>query len=375
MGQKSLKGSVVVASDRGWLRLRWRYKGKRCSVAVGLPDSPANRVVAQGKARHVELEIALGTYDPTLKRYRNANASNITVRELFQRFMDYKQRSIVARSLDKYESVKAHLEASKLGSSLAATLSVDAAQNFADFLCGGTHSEANRVSIETAKTYCGLLYACWNWAIGEQILEGNPWKDVRSRKVPPKQMPKPFTREEIGAIILGFRTDKYYSHYSDYVEFLFGTGCRTGEAIGLRWKHVNEDCSQVLFCESLSRGIRKGTKTNKNRSVDLTPNLQRMLLARRQDNFNPDALVFPSPTNKAIDDHNFRNRAWVKVLTRLEIDYRKPYNTRHTLVSHALDLGMSPATVASLTGHSVRTLYENYAGNVRSRAKLPEVLG
>jgi integrase len=65
----------------------------------------------------------------------------------------------------------------------------------------------------------------------------------------------------------------------------------------------------------------------------------------------------------------------VKVLTRLEIDYRKPYSTRHTLVSHALDLGMSPATVASLTGHSVRTLYENYAGNVRSRAKLPEVLG
>lgn len=188
-------------------------------------------------------------------------------------------------------------------------------------------------------------------------------------------MPKPFTREEIGAIILGFRTDKYYSHYADYVEFLFATGCRTGEAIGLRWKHVNEDCSQVLFCESLSRGIRKGTKTNKNRSVDLTPNLQKMLLARRQDNFNPDALVFSSPTNKAIDDHNFRNRAWVKVLTRLEIDYRKPYNTRHTLVSHALDLGMSPATVASLTGHTVRTLYENYAGNVRSRAKLPEVLG
>lgn len=368
MGLKSLKNSVVVASDRGWLRLRWRHKGKRCSVAVGLPDTSANRVVAMGKARASELEIALGTYDPTLKRYRNANALSITVRELFDRFINYKRRSLMARTLEKYRSVCAHMDAFKLGNVHAASLSIEAVHDFADFLC-------DRISARTAKELLGLLYACWQWAIEEQILEGNPWKDVRSLKVPAKAMPKPFTCEEISAIILGFRTDKYYSHYADYVEFLFATGCRTGEAIGLRWKHLNVDCSQVLFCESLSRGIRKGTKTNKNRSVDLTPNLQKMLLARRQDNFNPDALVFPSPTGKAIDDHNFRNRAWVKVLTRLEIDYRKPYSTRHTLVSHALDLGMSPATVASLTGHSVRTLYENYAGNVRSRAKLPEVLG
>lgn len=91
-------------------------------------------------------------------------------------------------------------------------------------------------------------------------------------------MPKPFTREEIGAIILAFRTNRYYYHYSDYVEFLFGTGCRTGEAIGLRWKHLSEDCSTVWSGETLSRGVRKATKTNRARVVTLTEKLTKMLV-------------------------------------------------------------------------------------------------
>lgn len=219
------------------------------------------------------------------------------------------------------------------------------------------------------------LEACWNWAIKKLLLTpDNPWIEVRRRiRVPPKQKPKPFNKEEIRAIVQAFRADRYYSTYADFVEFLFGTGCRTGEAVGLRWKHLSDDCSTVWIGESLSRGIRKSTKTNRARTISLTSKLQQMLLVRRPANLDPDALVFTSPRGGAIDDHNFRNRAWKTVLTRLNIDYRKPYTTRHTLVSHALDLGINPVMVAQLTGHDVKTLYENYAGNVNSRPLLPEL--
>lgn len=142
---------------------------------------------------------------------------------------------------------------------------------------------------------------------------------------------------------------------------MFGTGCRTGEAIGLRPKHLSDDCSIAWIGEIITRGIRKSTKTNRARTITLTPKLQALLVARRPANSNPDALVFASPNGKPIDDHNFRNRAWKTILTRLGIDYRKPYNTRHTLISHALDLGMNPVMVAQLTGHDVETLYQNYA--------------
>lgn len=123
----------------------------------------------------------------------------------------------------------------------------------------------------------------------------------------------------------------------------------------------------------MSRGVRKSTKTNRARTISLTSKLRTMLLARRPAECDPNGLVFTSPKGGAIDDHNFRNRAWKTVLTRLEIDYRKSYTTRHTLISHALDLGMNPVAVAQLTGHDVQVLYQNYAGNVNSRPRLPEL--
>jgi integrase len=64
-------------------------------------------------------------------------------------------------------------------------------------------------------------------------------------------MPKPFTHDEIHKIINGFENSTLYSHYTDFMLFLFGTGCRIGEAIGLRWKHINDDFSTVWIAESL----------------------------------------------------------------------------------------------------------------------------
>ena len=205
------------------------------------------------------------------------------------------------------------------------------------------------------------LKACWKW----HKAENNPWEVIAKRiKVPPKQKPKPFSREEMNNIIQGFRNDRYYSCYTDFVDFLFGTGCRIGEVIGLKWKHISDNCSQVWIGEQLTRGKRKSTKTNRARTITLTPKLQKLLVNRRPINVDPDSLVFTAPRGGAIDDGNFRNRAWQDILTSLGIDYRKPYNTRHTLISHALDLQMNPVMVAQLTGHDVKTLYENYAGNV-----------
>ncbi|MDJ0577710.1 MAG: site-specific integrase [Xenococcaceae cyanobacterium MO_234.B1] len=219
------------------------------------------------------------------------------------------------------------------------------------------------------------MSACWQWGINQEIVEFDPWKSLIKRiKVPPKPMPKPFTKKEIKAIIQGFEQDKYYSHYVEFVEFLFGTGCRTGEAIGLCWKHLSEDCSTVWIGESLSRGIRKATKTNRARTITLTSRLQSLLLSMKSENFDLEKPVFTTRQGNPIDDHNFRNRAWKSVLAKVGVEYRKPYNTRHTLISHALDRGMNPVAVAQLTGHDVQTLYENYAGNVNSRPRLPEIL-
>jgi len=98
-----------------------------------------------------------------------------------------------------------------------------------------------------------------------------------------------------------------------------------------------------------------------------------MLLDRRPDPFDSDDLVFKTRQGNAIDDHNFRNRAWATILKRLNIPYRKPYNTRHTAISHSIKQ-LPPTAVAEMTGHDVKTLYQHYAGSVESSPVMPDLL-
>ncbi|MGL5876831.1 MAG: tyrosine-type recombinase/integrase [Xenococcaceae cyanobacterium] len=367
--KKAAKGTVVVQIFKERLRLVWSYAGKRYFLYLGLPDSKTNRIVADQKARQIEGDMATGNFDPTLKKYKFeavSRRSQISAVALFEQFTESKAKYLATPTLAKYAAIVGYFKQC-FGDNPASAIAEIDAEAFTDWLL-------TQIEPITAKDRLALIKACWQWGIEQDLIESNPWKEMSKRIKPaPKQPPKPFSREEMGAIVHALGSDRYYHHYADYVEFLFGTGCRTGEAIGLKWKHVSNDCSTVWIGESLSRKVRKSTKTNRARTIALTPKLQAILLAKRPAEFDPEGLVFTAPKGGAIDDNNFRNRAWKTVLTRLEIDYRKPYTTRHTLVSHALDLGMNPVVVAQLTGHDVQVLFKNYAGNVNSRPRLPEL--
>lgn len=53
------------------------------------------------------------------------------------------------------------------------------------------------------------------------------------------------------------------------------TGCRRGEALGLTWEAVETDLHRLTFSEAVvlagGKPIRKGTKTDKERTVDVQP--------------------------------------------------------------------------------------------------------
>jgi len=355
--KKSAKGTVVVQVFRDRLRLCWTFEGNRLYLYLGLPDSAANRKVAEMRARQIELDIASGNFDRTLAKYKpQSQRVTLTVCDLFQRFTDWKSKRVDPRTLEKYRALQGHLF-KHFGQRAAGEVGEAQAEKFREWL-------GDKLELGTLKEWLGLLRAAWDWAIKQKVLLENPWGDVaKSIKVPPKQKPKPFSGDEIERILEGFRTGDY-AHYADFVEFLLGTGCRTGEAIALQWQHLSDDCSAVWIGESMSRGgRRKATKTNKARIFGLSPRLQQMLQARKPANCKPDDLVFPAPKGGAIDDHNFRNRAWAKVLEQAGVEYRKPYITRSTFESQAIiEHGMNPAIVADITGHDPKTLFKHYLG-------------
>jgi integrase len=365
--QRALKGTVVVCVDKGWLRLRWSWSGHRYTLSIGLPDSKINRVVAERKAKLIERDILTEQFDATLARYKlqQDEKTTLTAAELLKQFIQYKQRQIETQTLAKYWGLLGHLQ-QFFRLTKAQHISNEQACDFRDYLL-------KKLATITVKERLGLMKACWQWAQKQGIVNNNPWAEVRL-KVPPKQKPKPFSLAETQRILEGFRTDPHYNYYLDYVTFALLTGCRLGEAAALRWQHLSEDCRVIWIGESYGRGQRKATKTNTDRTFELSERLQSMLLARRPKDWQPNGLVFPSWEGKEIDDHNFRNRAWKPILARVGVAYRMPRNTRHSFTSQAIDQGMSPVEVSEITGHSVQTLYRHYLGGVGGRAKLPDLL-
>lgn len=363
---------VTIENHSGRLRLRWRYQGQRYTMGCGVPATPTGKAVARQKAAEIEKDLACGYFDDTLLRYKprilGKTATELSCPELFQRFTKAMEREkgLSPGTLCKYSGVQAHLL--KRLDIPAHQVSEQLARNFAAQLM-------EQCSSSTAKTYLWLLQSCFTWAKGMyHVPPENPWTGLAARVKPqPRQGVKPFTQAEIRAILAAFRGDRHYWHYGDFVAFLFGTGCRFGEAAGLQWQHVADDFKTVWIGESVSRSHRKSTKTGKARTLVLPEKVSEMLTDRRQAkaigrNAKPTDLVFPSPKGLPINDHTFRARAWKSVLERCHIEYRKPYCTRHSAISHALANGANPIALAEQTGHDKRVLLSTYAHCVESKS-------
>lgn len=373
---KSSKGTVTLRSVKSRLILRWTWSkelggnGKRFEMPLGLGDTVSNRKVAELKAKLIERDLANEQFDSTLEKYRSSvERTSIKLEDLFNKFIEYKSNYLENSSLSKYKALLNQIQ-SFFKQKNASNIGEMEAIAFRDWL-------KERLESITVKERLTLMSACWDWAKKKYQLSENPWTEVIARfKVPPKQKAKPFSAEEIKAIVQGFRIDPEYAFYSDFVEFILGTGCRTGEACALRWKHVADDCASVWFGESITVDRkRKATKTNESRTVPMSDRLRQMLLTRKPANPNPDDAVFPSRRGKVMNQRNFARRPWIEVLTKLQIDYRRPYNSRHTMASHSIYIhGMNPAQVAKLLGHDPKTLYRNYLGDVGESPQLPDVL-
>ena len=378
------KGHVKVEVYSERLRLRWSYRGERHCLSVGLPDSVINRKVATQKAQQIELDMISDNFDPSLQKYKPAPIAAVepepveipcqTYGDLFETHWDDFIEDKRPRLDNPFTIVGMYNPIpNKIRKFKRKILGNKEARELVTFML-------QSASPTTIKKQVIILNDFGNWVQQNKLVEAdweNPFTGLTEmcRPVPPLKDP-PFSETEIKQIIDAFRSDRYYAHYTGYVQFLFMTGCRTSEAIGLQWKHINRNCTEITFNETLVRKgtgtarLRKATKTNRSRTFPCNADLQALLLSIRPEVYKPNMLVFPSPKGKPIDATNFVNRAWQKVLGKCDMTednglYRTQYNTRHTFISHMLAKGMSVVEVAKLTGHDPKILLEHYAGLIR----------
>ena len=375
---KARKGSAQIKVSNERLQLVFSVGGKRHYLSTGFSDTPANRKLAEMKARQIELDILSNNFDPTLVKYKPqpiptpitpitpAPVAQPALDELWEQYTEFKRPSLSPNTLIKEfattrRCIEQHLPTKALADAIA----------IRDWVV------ANR-SPDAAKRFLTQVSACCYWAMKSGIIPHNPFDGMALEVKLPKNRANnrekeidPFTAEERDAIIQAFEQNRYYRHYAPFVSFLFKTGCRPSEAIALQWKHIRHDFCLITFEQSVivsGRGLicRQGLKTQELRKFPANRSLQALLKALQCERHDPEALVFPSPEGKYIDFHNFRNRAWSSILQTLPtIRYRKPYQTRHTFITLALENGLEAKDVARLAGNSAEMIYKHYAGNKR----------
>lgn len=356
------KGSVVVSACRGMLRLqlpRCLY-GEQKYLYLGLPDTPINRQAAEAKAQVIAADIAFERFDFTLEKYRSSITQDNSplLGELWEKYTLCKSHQLSQTTLNKdFKRIANHI-------SQFPTQRLREARRIRNHLI-------NTLTPQSARKVLMYLASCCRWAVDEELIRSNPFGSLSVGVRKKGSKINPFTRAERDQIIEAFQSSRYYSHYTPFVQFLFVTGCRTSEAVGLQWKHVSPDLTTITFSEALVEKVRKETKTGTTRKFPVNQQLRALLkqIAPAQPQAND--LVFKSPEGLAIDAHNFLNRAWRTVLKTLPIEYRSQYHTRHTFISLCLESGVSITQIAVWVGNSPRTIWQFYAGLVNS-VEVPE---
>jgi integrase len=362
---KAQKGTVSISVADGRLRLRWMGKNaqggsKRYTLAAGI-ENATNRLVAERLAKEIELDLHSGNFDYSLRKYRIGvgRGEGLEIGEFCDRYSKSQISPNQSSSLERYRTLRNHLQRC-FGEIEIDEILEKQAHKFLQYL------QNRDLKGETINLYLTLLRGMWVWAIKRGLVQVNPWLEMEV-DTEPSPGAKPFTLEEIAKILKGFED----SEYEDFVRFLLGVGCRIGEAVALQWEAVSVDCAEIWIGKAWdSKGRRiKATKTNKARTVPVSPKIQEMLQSKREGK-SPQDFVFTAPKGGLIDSKNFLNRHWKPLLKKLEIPYRPPYNSRHTRWSHEIANGMDIATAAAYAGNRPRTMLDRYYGQTnRPRLK------
>lgn len=352
------KGSVGVESFQGRLRLRLPRQvatGNRY-LTLGLADTRENRKIALAKAKLIESDIVLERFDASLEKYKPPTykpiTEKMTLTELWEEYTQVKSKSLSVTTINlDFKKTRNHIQS-------LPSKQLSSASTIRKFLM-------EKLSPNAARRVLVQLRACCHWAVDEGLIATNPFSQLPKIQVKRRKSINPFSREERNLIIQAFEQNLTYSYYTPFVKFLFWTGCRTSEAVGLTWRHIDPPPYRfITFAEALVGKIRKDTKTHSVRKFPTNQALRSLLADVRPDNPDPDAPVFLSKEGLAIDAHNFLNRAWHTVVEGLPIEYRPQYNTRHTFITLCLEEGVQVTQVAAWVGNSPKTIWSHYAGLV-----------
>lgn len=225
-------------------------------------------------------------------------------------------------------------------------------------LKGGTWSSGKSRNNELS-----MIRRMFEFARKDGLIKVNPCEEIE-RVSYQRKKPDPFSLDEAEQIISAI-TEKYGQQIGNFYEMQFFAGLRTNEGIGLRWDNVDLRRREILVEGGIVYDEETDeTKTSKSRTVKLNSRAFAAIERQKAKTMLRSKYVFADPeTGEALAYQTMTDARmyWKPTLKRLEVRYRRPYNTRHTYATVALMSGVNPAFIAKQLGHSMKMLFEVYA--------------
>lgn len=398
--------SIRSRPETGLLYFDFHFRGKRYREYTALEDTPANRKTMQKVLDRIDHEIRKGTfqyarYFPNSKKapafealapskpaedlYLPTGAQQILTQRRLPMFKDFVAQWETQKRVEwrhSYQTAVDVMLATHLmpffGDTALNAISRQDVLAFRTELArrriGATAEngyEGKPLSPSTINRIMGILRMIMDEAAMHFEIQ-NPCLSVKRLKVPRKDI-HPFSMDEVQQLIERVRPD-----YRPYLTLRFFTGLRSGEAHGLRWKHVDFLRNQLLIRETFSNGRTEYTKTDgSQREIHLSLMVREALMQMRPDGYDrsprdfDEVYVFRTRRNTPLDNTNFNDRVWKPLLRNLGLAYRRPYQMRHTCATLWLASGEAPEWIARQLGHTTTEMlfriYSRFVPNLTRR--------
>ncbi len=196
----------------------------------------------------------------------------------------------------------------------------------------------------------------------DKLISEDPTESVPRAKHQ-KPVPDPFSQDE-SQLIIEYAEKHHVGQVHNLIEFWFWTGLRTSEVYGLEWSQIDLVSGTALISKAYVRSQQMDrTKTKSARLVRLNSRALAAIQRQRPLTQMLGDRVFLDPRYNEVwhDEDSLRRTYWERILRRLGMRYRRPYNMRHSYATAMLMAGMTPAFCAKQLGHSVEMFLTTYS--------------
>jgi integrase len=183
-------------------------------------------------------------------------------------------------------------------------------------------------------------------AVDAEVVERNPFRGL-SRRTRGRSGQHPPTLEELDRLFDGCSALGWYApQMRALLIFAAYTGMRPGELFALEWADVDFDAMRVHVNRRVHRGRVDLPKSNKPRTIALTPPARDALLGQPRDG----ALVFHAKRGGRLSQPTLSGY-WAQVLARAGLDFDFYLATKHWCVHYMhAELGLPPRVIAEQMG-------------------------